>query len=154
MELIYVRSVPGVDPEDALARALGYLQERGYGLTEVSHGGGKLCRGFGLAGLLAGRVDRLRSRLDIDALGVPGGTQLTVRYEIDTFGQLITKTNRSFWDVEVDELCERAAGAPSDPTHWQAYHAAARRDNVRFLLISLVIAVVSAALAVGLVLWS
>lgn len=147
MELVYVRDLAEVSPERALERAVDYLLGRGYlalggASTELRFG-----RGRALAGLYTmTRMDRLPTRLSLCVRAQGDGSEVDLRYDVGTFGQLVTETNRRFWDVEVDDLLDHIRGH-AEPRRWTAYERAARRDAVVFVLISLVTAVACCGIA-------
>ena len=149
MEFVYVRVVAGVTAAEASERAADYLGGRGYRRGGRTDEPGWFQRGWPLAGLLAMSMARLRTRAHLTTEAVAGGVQMTVRYDVDTFGQLITETNRRYWDIEVDELCDRVEGR-TELDRWAAYAEQARQDDWRFLLVSLAIAAACGAVAVGL----
>lgn len=146
MELAYLRELPGVTPEVALERAGGYLRGRGY----REAGAGRFVRGRRLAGLYTmSRMDRLRTALAVEVRGSDGGCEVGLRYSVGTLGQLITDTNRRFWDVEVRDLCDHLLDRP-DSGRWAEHVREARRDAIRFVLASFLAAVVCCGLAIAL----
>lgn len=143
MELVYVRQAEGMGAAEAGRRAGEALLRLGYSPA----GDGMYRRGTAWAGLLALSMGRLRTVVRIDA-DEGSGCRLTIRYDIDTFGQFVTRTNRRFWDVEVDDLLDLVRSGQADPARRAAYDADARRDRGRFLLVG---AAVAAAGAAGIV---
>ncbi len=141
MEFVYAREAPGVPPQAALERASLYLTTRGYRPSGGAPEEPRFVRGRPLAGLYTmSRMDRLRTRVAVTARASRSGSELGLRYDVDTFGQLITATNRAFWDVEVDELLDRVCERDV-PDRWAAWGVRARRDALRFALTSLAIAI-------------
>jgi len=144
VELVYARET-AVAPQVAIERAGVFLLDRGYRPA----GGGpeepRFERGRALAGLYTmSRMDRLHARLTVTARATADGCELGLRYRVDTLGQLITATNRAFWDVEVAELVDRVCDREG-PDRWGAFSARARRDALLFALLSLAVAVVCGA---------
>lgn len=152
MEIVFVRDVEGVVPDNAMTKAGQFLAEAGYAPLP-----GGTCptwqRGGNLGTLFAMTMDRLRTEVSIEAKPGASGSRLTLRYQVYDFGQFITKTNRRFWDVEAGEVGDHVAGKDPNLDRRRAYVEDARRDSRRFVLVSTVLAAALSALIVGLA-WS
>ena len=153
VELVFVRDLGDVTPDDALDRVRAQLPERRFAPETGGDAPGAWKRGGGWRSLFAMDMAHLRTRLEIETSPLPAGSRLTLRYEVGDFGQFITATNRQFWDVEASELADAAAGLPRDETRRSRYDADAARAARAFLAWSLVAATGLSAVIIGVV-WS
>ena len=139
-------------PGTALKRATAYFESRGYRrVADDPDGARRFERGRPMAALyVLFDVRKLRTSARLSARQVQGGTQLTLRYDVETLGWVVTETNRRYWDIEVEDLCDNVRQEAPAEDRWERYDDLARLDNRRFVLVSLGIATSCFLLVLGL----
>ncbi|MDY0061869.1 MAG: hypothetical protein RBU45_18805 [Myxococcota bacterium] len=97
-----------------------------------------LQRGSLWGNLFGYSMERLRQRATVGLLQEPDGALcLSIRYEVSTLGQLISDTDRRFFQEEVCSLLESLGGQVDPEVRRRAHRRRSRREQiVRHLLLA------------------
>lgn len=121
-------TLPEVSPREAVARATGRLTRIGYSTSPQP--GHVFRRGSRIGSMTSANPQKLGASVTLQAQPAARGTLMTLTWEIDLTGQVLTTPEMHYWRSEVDGVCDevRAGGAsPVDPEPLQRVRASGRR---------------------------
>ena len=105
MQLRYELEVLNWKPENALWRVKQFFMERGYRVISEDGNRVELRRGGLAASLFSFHPSRMEQTVSATVAGTQGvPTRVALRYEILPRLHTVTKTVKSFWDVECRQL--------------------------------------------------